>query len=128
MALTIRTTTKNKMLEQLETDVKLGSAHTNPRVVWLDGATVLAQVDLDPAQPFDPAASGEIVLNAVQAGTEWTALSLTPEAAGDCDSIEIQDRDYVAVITLTGANMGLAETALSPTTPMTFSAAPSWEI
>lgn len=128
MTLTIRTTTKNKMLEQLETDVKLGSVHTNPRVVWLEGSTVLAQVDLKADEPFDPAASGEIVLNAVADDAEWTALSLTPEASGTCDSIQVQDRDYAAVITLTGANMGLAETTLSPTTPLTFSAAPKWSI
>jgi hypothetical protein len=121
-------TTKNLMLEGLEAAVKLGSAHTNPRMCWYAGSTLLAQVDLDPNQPFDPAATGAITLNAVAAGTEWAALSITPSASGDCDSIQIQDRDYVTRVNLSGASMGLSPINITTATPLTFISAPSWNI
>jgi len=128
MASTYDNTTKNLMLEGIESAVKLGSAHTNPRMCWYDGAVLLAQVDLNPTQPFDPAATGVIAMNAVASGTEWAALSITPEAAGDCDSIQIQDRDYTTRITLDGANMGLSPINITTGTPLTFTSAPSWDI
>ena len=128
MAITIDTITKNAMLEQIETRTKAGSTYTYPRWAYYEGSTLLASVDLSASEPFDPASSGEIVLNAVQDGTEWAALSITPVAAGTCDSIQLQNRDYVAITTLTGANMGMSETELTTSTPITFTAAPKWSI
>lgn len=131
MANTFDTTTKNAMLEIIETRMKAGSSHTNPRVCWYAGATLLVQVDLNPTEPFDPAATGAIVLNAVADATEWAALSITPEAAGTVDSVQLQNRDYTAIVTMDGANMGFTDEAskvLTTNTPLTFSAAPSWSI
>jgi hypothetical protein len=128
MTITFETATKNLMLEQIETRLKAGSTVANPRMVWYDGSTLLAQVALHATEPCAAATGSDIVLAAPASGTAWTALSVTPEAAGDCDSIQFLNRDNEVIITLTGADMGLSPVNLTTATPITFTAAPHFPI